>query len=191
MGASLSWLAVRGPSAADVRTRLAVAPTGRFEEVPESAVSAAELPGGWTLVVMEGCDHTFIGDDSLRRLSADGEVVAASVEEHVMASRAEGWKDGRRTWSLSHESEKGMDHLEEAGAPPQEYAAIKAGGLARQQAEGPTAEVDHVFDIPLTLAQRLTGYKHDEGGPDRFEILERVARPGSGGFWGRLFGRCL
>jgi hypothetical protein len=165
-----------------------VPPTGRSEEVPESPYNAASLESGWELLWMERCDHEFIGEDWLRRLSAGCEVVAVSVEEHVMASVAEGWKDGRRLWRLVHESEQGQDHLEVAGTPPVDHRALMANALEMKRKQGSDA-ADHVFDVPLNVAKTLTGFKHDEGGPDEFEILERVAKPGPGGFWGRRFGK--
>ncbi len=187
MGCSISWLAIKSKPPADVRNHLSLVSTGRFEGIPESGVSASSLPSGWFLIVLDGCDHDFIREAALKRVSAGCEVIAASVEEHVMASRAEGWRDGRRTWSLAHDSEKGIEHLEETGSLPEAYASIKARAFQEQKGKGAAGEVDFIFDVPLTLAKSFTGFKHDEDGPSKFEILERVAK--SGGLWGRLFGK--
>jgi hypothetical protein len=189
MGTSISWLAVKSKPPAEVRERLSLIATGRFEETPASGVAATSLPSGWFLMVLDGCDHDFLREATLKRVSAGCEVVAASVEEHVMASRAEAWRDGRRTWSLSHDSGQGIEHLEEAGSLPEAYAAIKARALQEQKRKGAAGEVDFIFDVPLSLAKSFTGFKHDEDGPSKFEILERAAKTGAGGLWGRLFGK--
>ena len=185
MGASLSWVAVQGRSAAALRAALSLVSTGRFSELAEAPYSGADLKSGWTLVQRDRCDADFLRDKTLEGLSKSCELVAVSLEEHVMASLAEGWTDGRRVWSLSHNSEEGIKHLEEGGSPPKAFAAIKERAFQRQR-EKDAEGVDYIFDVPLELARFLTGYKHDEDGPDDFEVLEPIPQPG---FWSRLFGR--
>jgi hypothetical protein len=51
MGYSLSWLAVMGKSPEAVRAELRFQRTGKFEEIPDGDLSAAELPTGWYLIV--------------------------------------------------------------------------------------------------------------------------------------------
>jgi hypothetical protein len=186
MGYSLSWIGVRGKSTAELRGALSLTGTGHFEEVPETPFSSASLEGGWELLVMKDCDHEFIAEETLRRLSADCEIVAASVEEHVMTRRAEGWKDGRRLWRLIHEAEKDIEHLEAGGVPPACFPEFKARAFELRRRDGDDS-CDHVFDVPLNVAKALTGFKHDDGGPEHYETLERISRK-VGGFWGRLFG---
>jgi len=184
MGYAISWLAVRGKSPEEVRRLLGLIPTGRYGEPLDSLITAALLPGGWFLVLLDDPAHEFILKGTPERISIDCEVVTAAIEEHVMASLAEGWKDGRRVWSLDHQSEKGIEHLEVVGTPPESFAEIRSKAFELQRGE----DADYIFDVPLQVAQSLTGFKHDEGGPDRFEILERDGKSGSGGFWKRLFG---
>jgi hypothetical protein len=188
MGYAISWLAVRGKSPEEVRRLLGLIPTGRYGEPLDSLITAALLPGGWFLVLLADPAHEFLRQGTPERISADCEVVTAAVEEHVMASLAEGWKAGRRVWSLDHQSEKGIEHLEAGGTPPESFAGIRSKAFERQRGEE-AGDVDYIFDVPLQVAQSLTGFKHDEGGPDRFEILERSGRSRWGGFWNRLFGR--
>jgi len=142
------------------------------------------------LFVLDSDDLDLLEEDSLRRLSAGGDLVVASVEEHVMASLAQGWKDGSQIWSLWHQSDKGIEHLEEIGTPPTGFAEIKKRAYDRQRAKD-SKDVDYIFDIPLSVAQSITGFKHDEGGPDEFEVLERQkpSLPEKRGFWNRLFGK--
>lgn len=184
MGASLSWIAVKGRNAADLRAALSLSSTGRWSEFGEGQFCGADLDSGWTLIVMDGCDADFLREKTLDVLSKGCDLVGVSLEEHVMSSLAEGWHDGRRVWSVRYDSEKGVEHLEETGTLPEAYAAIKARAFQRQAGKD-GEDVDYIFDVPLKLAQSLTGYKHDEGGPDDFEILEPIRKPG---FFSRLFG---
>jgi len=195
MGYSLSWLAVKGKSPAAVCAALGLRTTGQREEFPEGDLCAAELPGGWYLIVS---DHTerVASDAALQTLSAGGELVTCFVEEHVMASAAAGWQDGRRLWSVTHDAQRGGDHLVAEGDLPPAYAAIRDRLLAKQReqdlAKPPSSRhrqrksgdfsqmrCDYLFSIPVELAQALTGYTHDEDilGQDGkpFEVLAGVS----------------
>jgi hypothetical protein len=80
-----------------------------------------------------------------------------------MASSAELWSGGRRTWWISHEGEDGPKGLETDGALPASFSAIRSELEEAQRAEGgDDAEVDYLFDIPLRVAQSIVGFKHDE-----------------------------
>lgn len=198
MGYSLSWLAVKGMPAQAIRDRLGFRPTGEREEFPESELSAAHLPNGWYVIVS---DHTeqVASEDELQKLSASGcELVTCFVEEHVMVSAATGWKDGRKIWSISHESPKGQRHLDVQGEPPLEFPKIRDTWVAKTD-----PGVDYIFEIPVAVAASVAGYRYDRSVPglsgDVFEVLEHVApqppRPKpplpQRSFSGRLFRRLL
>ncbi|HSY19870.1 MAG TPA: hypothetical protein VK815_16120 [Candidatus Acidoferrales bacterium] len=213
MGYSLSWLAVKGKSPAAVRDALGLRPTGQREEFPESDLCAAELPGGWYLIVSDHTEHV-APDAILQTLSAGGELVTCFVEEHVMASAAAGWQDGRKLWSVTRDAQRGGDHLAAEGDLPPEYAAIRDRLLAKQRDEDlekPPANrrlqrksgdfsqmrCDYIFSIPVELAQALTGYTHDGDIPGQtgepFEVLAAVssapsASPAKKSFLKKLFG---
>src|SRR5881394_4002592 len=106
MGFSLSWVAVRGRPAPDVLAELGLCRTGEFEEIPESMMTGAALPGGWYVVVVNR--FNFIDDTRLDRLSVGAEVVTCATEDHVMISWASGWAGGRRLWSVRHEAERNI-----------------------------------------------------------------------------------
>lgn len=207
MGYSLSWLAIKGKSPDTVREALGLRPTGAREEFPESELCAAELPGGWYLVVS---DHTpYVAPDAaLPTLSAGCELVTCFVEEHVMASAATGWKDGRKLWSVTHDAQRGHEHFVAEGDLPPDYAAIRDRLLAKQRQEDvekpPSARAaqrksgdfsqmrcDYLFNIPVDLAQALTGYTHDEDIPGQegepFEVLVSTT-PAKKSFLKKLFG---
>jgi len=58
---------------------------------------------------------------------------------------------------------------------------------------GKKAGVDYIFDIPVQLAESLTGYRHDRDIPgmpkDAFEVLVSTSlAPGRRSWWRRLVG---
>ncbi len=141
----------------------------------------------WYVVVVNEYRHKFVRERALRRLSAEADVVAAAIEEHVMFSSAEAWQKRNLSWRVAHASESGRRHLEEHGSLPGQYLAIKERLLAAQQREDEGArEVDYVFDVPLELAEAIVGFKHDRVLNDRFEVLKPVANGGRG-LLSRLF----
>ena len=76
------------------------------------------------------------------------------VEEHVMASSSELWRGGTRQWWISHEGEDGPKGLATEGDLPDCFAAIRREMEdAQLAAGGDAAGVDHIFDIPLRVAQ--------------------------------------
>jgi hypothetical protein len=177
MGVSLSWLAVRGRSKDDAQRALGLIGTGSHAEYPLPAYRGTELPGGWYLIEMKNFVHPFVMPETLGRLSQGCEIVGCQVGEHVMASAAFAWQDGRRLWEVAHESDEGDDHLDVEGVPPAEFAAIDARLRAEQDAQDPNKNfpVDYLFDIPVELAQACCGYRHDysefDWGRPVFEVL--------------------
>lgn len=127
MGYSISWIAFRDKTADEAAQLLALARTGQFEEVPESMFSGVKLDTGWYLIVINEHGHPLTQEKSLQRVSASCEVIVALIEEHVMASSAECWKDGTQRWAVAHEFESGAGDLKEQGALPEVYRGIKDG----------------------------------------------------------------
>jgi hypothetical protein len=187
MGYSLSWLAVKGKPPQAVLDELALRPTGQREEIPESGLSAVATPNGWYLIVADHTDRV-CPDDVMQRLASSGcELVTCFVEEHVMASRATGWRDGKMIWSITHDVQKGRKHLEVLGEPPPQFAAIRDELSARDK----PGECDYLFNIPVETAKSVCGYQHDEDVPglsgEVFEVLESII-PQKPSLFKRLFG---
>jgi hypothetical protein len=186
MGFSLGWVAVRGVDPGVVRGILGLRATGITEDVPESDRVARQLPGGWYLVLQQRGEH-LVGDALLQRLSSGGEAVGCFVEEHVMYSAAACWVDGRKAWSVTHDSDGGIAHLDIVGSAPAELDRLHTAAIELQGAEG-SEDVDYVFDVPVNLAKAATGFRHDvDGDPGLlpFEVLAEepgAARP----WWRRL-----
>ncbi len=199
MGFRLCWMAVKGKAPEDVRNELSLRPTGQRLEFPDSKIAAAELPDGWYLIVWDrDVPDKYLDDISgvaLKHISVpDCELVTCFVHEGIMISSAAFWKDGHKVWSIIHDSTQGSENLITEGDLPEGYAQIRDKALSEQRA---TKGVDHVFDVPLDIAQSITGYSHcqDLPGVETAEPFEElVADPSPSAvtpkrtFWKKLFG---
>ena len=95
-------------------------------------------------------------------------------------------------WSVSHDADKGIKNLVMKGEPPPTLSAIRDRLCSQQAAEdADRAAVDYIFDIPVELAQSLTGYRHDEDTPalpkNSFEVLQPTRKPSKLVSWLRSF----
>ena len=192
MGFAITWLAVKRGGMDQVLARLSLNRTGRFEDDPESPFSTARLTSGWQLLWINDYDAPVLAAEHLKVISCDQDILVCRVEEHIMASSAELWSSGQVAWSISHVGTNGPVGLDIVGQPPASFVAIRQDLEATQIAEGGmSADVDHIFDIPLQVARSLVGFKHDEdyeGAIEgRFEVLAS-ARGKKGGVISRLFG---
>ena len=176
MGVSISWLAVRDMEPEAIHKHLGLLSSREFDADIKYPFAGRVLPNGWYLVVANRCDSPLIRDEMLSSLSLSARVVAASVEEHVMYCFSTCWLDGKQEWRVQHEAEKGVNHLQVSGAPPVELETLHQGALARQMCHDESVTADYVFDVPLELAKKQVGFRHDEGSPgpeiEFFEILK-------------------
>jgi hypothetical protein len=116
MGYSISWYAVREESAPQFLEQLGLVPGTETEDFPESLISTAKLQTGWRILWYGKYDCPFLGSDKLASISENFDVLACLVEEHVMASSAEYWSRGERSWWISHQGEDGPKGLDFGGA---------------------------------------------------------------------------
>jgi hypothetical protein len=128
------------------------------------------------LVVANGCDSSLVAQQTLTAISKDADAIACSVEEHVMFSHASFWSRGSEVWSVTHDAQQAIDHVDASGQLPAYFPEIRERLLSQQAAEGgDEAGVDLIFDLPLETAKRVTGFKHDAvGEPARFDVLELI-----------------
>jgi hypothetical protein len=95
-----------------------------------------------------------------------------------MASSAFAYRNGAKVWDVTHEADSGARHLVERGELPPNFHAVKER-LMREQDLGDAEEhgVDYVWDIPVTVAYEVVGYRHDSmelkggGQPEFYELL--------------------
>jgi hypothetical protein len=184
MGYSLSWIALRGGDIENALRLLKLERTGtRIDNIPARDHGLLSIAGGWTLIFGEAPE-----DAELAALSADGEIVYVSVEDHVMVSSASAWAKGRRLWAVSHDCDEGSEHLDVQGEPPPVFAEIKARALQENlsQDEDDDLRADFVYDVPVDTAAALTGFRHDRELPSgaTVELLHSTEKP----WWRRLLG---
>jgi hypothetical protein len=172
MGWSLSWVAVKDCTPELVHEVLGLRATGVRMEFADSSITGAVLPSGWYAVISDH-DRLELGSDrNLASLSILGEVIICWVEEHCNCSYAAGWRNGAQMWSVCHNAQKSLEHLDSEGDLPKEFARIRDECWGQLVTEGG----DCLFSVPVDLAYSLTGYRHDDDVPDTandaFEVLE-------------------
>ncbi len=144
---------------------------------------------GWTLLWSESEDFGQKSVGRVAELSKQFDTYICEVNETVMWSSAELWKDGRQVWKVTHAGD-GDDifDLSQTGALPEGFPALKQEHISAQQNDG--EDVDHIFDIPLDLAALDIGFRHDhylEKGA--VEAFITIAKPQKKGLLSRIFGR--
>lgn len=191
MGFRICWLAFHGIDHAECLKQLGMTDTGRFDDANDEPFSFASLPGNWHVLFAN--DFEYMKDKRLAALSKDCEVVGVRVADNVMYSQAVRFKRGVQVWAATHESWRGLRHLDTSGDLPTEITEIRANLLAQLEANGgDKSDVDYVFDAPVELAELITGYRHDRwkfdwGQPKFTEVIPlpgRVPTP----WWRKLLG---
>ena len=169
MGFRVLLIAVSGKSPSEVHTDYGVAPTGECAEIPESSVSGAWLPGGQYLLFVN--DEILPKDRVLAKLSRSASLIAFQCNETVMNSFASSWVDGVECWSVFHDAQQGIRHLETSGSLPDCFASIRDKCFTEQDDAGDNCGVDYIYDVPVKLFAQLGGLRYNE------EIPGATARP--------------
>ncbi len=172
MGFRVLMIAIKGKDLDVIHREYGVAPTGKREEIPESPVTGAPLPSKAYLLYIN--DEIEPDERVFARLSKGASLIACYANETVMNSYASGWVNGVQKWSVLHDAQQGIDHLETDGELPEEMNSIQEN-LVRPQAND--QDVDHIFDIPIQLFQSLGGIRYDQdiegAGPSPWQTLAR------------------
>jgi hypothetical protein len=172
MGYAISWLAVKEAASKPLLRSLGLTPTGEVADYGESLFTGRELSTGWFILVINRCEHEFLQPKRLESLSSVAEVIACSMEEHVMWSVAELWRGGDQIWRIEHDAQTSMSHISTSGLVPDGYSGIEREFVEKQrQAGGENSDTDYFFEIPLQTAKLIVGFKHDEVGPDDMDFM--------------------
>lgn len=173
MGFRVLLIAVTGKAPSAVQREFGVAATGQREEIAESPVVGAALPGGGYLLYINDPERIVPDDEVLARLSTGGSLIACYANETVMNSYACGWADGVERWSVFHDAQQDNEHLETSGTLPPEFQPIRDRLVAQQKGDD---DADFIFDIPIELFASLGGIRYDQdipgASPEPWEILE-------------------
>ena len=174
MGFRVQLIAVSGREPREVQRDFGVVGTGHREEIAESPVVGAALPNGAYLLYINAPDKIVPEDKVFARLSKGASLVACYANETVMNSYACGWANGEERWSVFHDAQQDIRHLETSGTLPPEFQAIRDRLFTEQEADD--GGTDFVFDIPVELFAILGGIRYDQdipgAGPDPWEILD-------------------
>ena len=171
MSIHLNWIAAKR---ADVRPWLAALGLREVAAVDDEHAKGwayTVSPAGWLVLASSGMKLEL--DKRLPALAAEGTVLAGEVSEIAMASELQAWGDGRRLWSVTRDTDRREDPLATEGEPPKALAEIEQRLAARQAAE--TENVDHMFDGPLELGERICGYRPDRALPGPWIRLAPIA----------------
>lgn len=171
MGYSISWLACKDKAPEAVRQELGCVGTGESGKYGKFGHVGGNLPSGWYLLVANRCEAPLISDGVVSQISLGCSAIACSIEEHVMYSCASFWNDGQKIWRVEHQAELGLSHLAVSGDPPHELTRIREAVATKPPKQVKGFDVDYFFDIPLELAKRIAGFKHDEVAPGHLEVL--------------------
>lgn len=174
MGFRVQLITVSGKEPGTLWRDYGVLPTGELEEIPESPVVGAALPNGAYLLYINDPDRIVLDDEIFARLSKGASLIACYVNETVMNSYACEWANGVEQWSVFHDAQQEIEHLETNGILPPEFRVIRDRLFAQQQ--GDDGSTDFIFDIPVELFEAFGGisYNRDIPGaePDLWEVLE-------------------
>jgi hypothetical protein len=174
VGFRVQLIAVSGKQPAAVQRDYGVVPTGQREEIAESPVVGAPLPSGAYLLYINDPDRIVPDHKVFTRLSNGSSLVACYANETVMSSYACGWSNGAELWSVFHDAQQTIEHLESSGTLPDEFRPIRDRLLSQQVG---CEDTDYVFDIPIELFAALGGIRYDQdipgAGPVPWEVLER------------------
>ena len=191
MGRSISWIAVKDCSAETLLEQFDLERNGDVCEPFNPPCSVKQLANGWTILALQGCEHKFLGAERVKPLSQGRELVSCWLEEHVMISAAEGWRDGRKLWRVVHDGEEELGDMEIDGDPPAAFVKILRCARERQarddaevqananelgQARLRLMQVDYLFDVPAQLTRSRTGFAHDKRLPIAAGFQTAVAR---------------
>jgi hypothetical protein len=165
---------VRENAVSAVLSQLGLAETEEREWMPESDIVLTHMPTGWCVVYFNDVNPSALRPESLQALSARTELVACQIEEHAMCSTAAKWQGGAERWFVAHDADDGLENLDVVGDPPTELKAIRdAQALLQRQSSG----TDYFFDVPLKLAHREVGFRHDhafdEAESEPFTVLTK------------------
>ncbi|RWD64640.1 MAG: hypothetical protein EOS36_09470 [Mesorhizobium sp.] len=174
MGFSISWFGLRGYGIKEAAALFGREIGGTSEDF-DAPVNAYGSDKNWAIIILGYCSFPNPPDSYLSAFSQGREMVVVHIEEQTMFARAELWSSGKNIWRVSHSGDKDVRDIHTTGDLPASFESLRQQAFSKQDKE---SDVDYVFDIPLDLAAELTGFRHDEGAPDRvfFELVEKPAQ---------------
>ncbi len=177
MGYRVLLITIAGKPLGAIHKEYGVEPTDEYEEIAESPVTGLTLQNGRYLLYDN--DGIFPEDGLLARLSKNASLTLCQVNETVMYSTVHAWENGVEVWSVFHDANQGIDHLETTGNVPDLLDRIRENQISLQ-GDCDDVCVDFIFDIPVELFVTCGGIRYDEdpenAGPKPWQVLSRVSK---------------
>lgn len=160
MGVRICYLASRAsPEELVEATNLALGESTAEQPYGEWWIARLKR-GGWTILWSENERFGQRSTEQVAELSKRYETYICEVNETVMWSSAEFWKEGQQIWKVTHAGEgEDVFDLSVSGALPEGFSDLKQMHTSNQENED--EGVDHIFEIPLDLAASDCGFRHD------------------------------
>lgn len=161
MGLSLSWIAVKDMPKAELIAIYKAEKTGKSRAFTGYDFALLEKRNGWSAAL--GYEEDYINEQKslLRALSENHDVMSVVIEEHVMYSAATLCRGGKQVWLIEHDLNKGPEHMRAEGELPPCFVEIHERLLAKRRND--PSPCDYLFDVPVKVAQELTGIHHESG----------------------------
>lgn len=93
-----------------------------------------------------------------------------------MFSRLRAFRNGRAAWSVTHDPDLDVRGVTVHGEPPAIFEDVH-GRLAAEAAADATGDVDHMFEAPIQLGEKLCGYSHDRPASGGWINLDPSSQP--------------
>jgi hypothetical protein len=158
MAYQIGWVALKTDSPDEILSFYKLKRTNNQSSDPDCLLSITQLKNGWCLLHVNDFLSPVLSDSLLAKLSKRGDVVSCQVHEGIMVSSISCFKLGQKTFGALHNSELGLEHLEEYGEPSTNYSDIKTDTEKNQKE---LVNIDLYFDLPVHFADELVGFRHE------------------------------
>ena len=174
MGFNIGWIGVRATEQSEILRTLDMKDTYVHDEANEVPISWAHIPTDWTIVFFNTPDERF--ERAYEVLAQTSDVVACVALETTMDCHVLRACRGKVLWSLLYQAEQKHLGVQVGGTPPSSFQEIQQSlGEAQAVSDASGDDVDHLFEIPLQVAEQETGYAYDRSrfdwGEPRFTEL--------------------
>lgn len=152
MGFNSTIIAIKSRNKSKILKTLKLKSLPNKPEFPD----CGDLTGGFTnngwYIIFDKHWKLIENMELLKKLSEEYEIVYAEIGEGWLAASTGRLAKGKRTWLVSHDSNKGEDHLEVKGKPPKVFQTL------RETLDSNTNSGADLFSLPTNLFSELVGY---------------------------------
>lgn len=144
-------------------------------------ITGKDLATGFALILVHRYDSKLLNVDRRKLISMSWPLLHGELHEGAMCSSAARWENGQQVWSVGHDAEQN-DHrdLVYSGTLPAIFEEIRSQMAEKQDEEDEDADddevgCDYMFEIPVELIDRLTGFNYSRSLEDVVLLREKDA----------------